>query len=257
MRYQKWGKVFTIRFETVTQRKDFPAGFKDYIADMVVERYPTYPRAARIADGTIHLLGVVLAIFGATGLISAAAIWAGQGHFGGGTVIAVAIYGAALIATFTASACYHLTPWERLRPTLRRIDHAAIYLKIAGTYTPLVVIIGSGFSYVVLGIVWALAVVGAVAKLFFWAAPGRLAQGLYLGLGWLSLALIWSLAQSLPLSATALIIAGGLLYSAGVIFFNWESFRFSTAIWHGFVLVASGCFFAAITMGTFAQAAIS
>ena len=221
------------------------------------EPYPTYPRAARIADGLIHLLGVILAITGAVGLIVATALWAYQGQIGGGTVAAVAVYGLALIATFVASAFYHLTPWERLRPTLRRIDHAAIYLKIAGTYTPLVVLIGSGFGYVILALVWILAVVGAVAKLFFWAAPGRLAPGLYLGLGWLSLALIWSLAHSLPVSATALIVMGGLLYSAGVIFFNWESFKFSNAIWHGFVLIASGCFFAAITLGTFAQAGIS
>ena len=152
---------------------------------------------------------------------------------------------------------YHLTPWERLRPTLRRIDHDAIYLKIAGTYTPIVVMIGSGFGYLILGLVWILAVVGAAAKPFFRAAPGKLAPGLYLGLGWLSLALIWSLAHSLPVPATALVIVGGLLYSAGGVFFKWESFKFSNAIWHGFVLVASVCFFAAIALGTFAQAGVS
>lgn len=221
------------------------------------EPYPTYPRAARIADGLIHLLGVIFAVGGATGLVIAAGFWARQGEIGAGTVAALAVYGLALVATFVASASYHLTPWEGLRPVLRRIDHAAIYLKIAGTYTPLVVMIGSGFAYVILGLVWVLAVIGAVAKLFFWAAPGRLAPGLYLGLGWLSLALIWSLAQRLPVPATAFIVTGGLLYSAGVIFFNWETFKFSNAIWHGFVLVASGCFFAAIALGTFAGTAVS
>ena len=241
----------------VTRRNGLLARFKVYLFDMSIETYPSFPRAARIADGLIHLLGVILAITGAAGLIIAAVIWAKQGLIGGGTVAAVSVYGAALIATFVASACYHMTPWERLRPALRRIDHAAIYLKIAGTYTPLVMLIGSGFSYVVLGFVWALALGGAVIKLFFWAAPGRLAPMLYLGLGWLSLLLIWSLAHRLPPSATGLIVAGGLLYSAGVIFFNWESFKFSNAIWHGFVLVASVCFFAAITLGTFAQAGIS
>lgn len=242
---------------SVTRRNDFLADIWAYISIMTYEPYPTYPRAARIADGMIHLLGVILAVAGAAGLIIAAGFWARQGQIGGGTVAAVSVYGAALIATFVASACYHLTPWERLRPTLRRIDHAAIYLKIAGTYTPLVVLIGSGFGYVVLALVWVLALVGAVAKLFYWAAPGRLAPGLYLGLGWLSLALIWSLAHSLPLPATALVVTGGLLYSAGVIFFNWDSFKFSNAIWHGFVLVASICFFTAIALGTFAQAGIS
>lgn len=209
--------------------------------------YPAFARSERIADGVIHLLGVIFALTGAVLLIGFAAIWSG-----GAQTAAVSVYGAALMATFVASACYHMTPWERLRPALRRIDHAAIYLKIAGTYTPLVVMIGSGFGYVVLALVWVLALVGALAKLFFWATPGRWATLLYLVLGWLSLALIWSLAQTLPVPATVLIVAGGLLYSAGVIFFNWESLKFSNAIWHGFVLSASGCFFAAITLGTFA-----
>ena len=95
------------------------------------------------------------------------------------------------------------------------------------------------------------------------AGQGTMVQGrllaewavLYLVLGWLSVALIWSLAQTLPLPATILVIIGGLLYSAGVIFFNWETLKFSNAIWHGFVLAASGCFFAAITVGTFAMGA--
>ena len=216
---------------------------------MIHEPYPTFARSERIADGVIHAVGVTLAMTGAILLVVFAAFWAGAGQ-----IAAVSVYGTALIATFSASAFYHMTPWEGLRPTLRRIDHAAIYLKIAGTYTPLVILIGSGFGYVVLGLVWVLAVAGAVAKLFFWAAPGRLAPVLYLVLGWLSVALIWSLAQTLPLPATILVIIGGLLYSAGVFFFNWESLKFSNAIWHGFVLAASACFFAAITVGTFALA---
>ena len=208
--------------------------------------YPAFARSERIADGVIHLLGVILALTGVVLLIVFAGFWAGAGQ-----IAAVSVYGTAMIAMFVASACYHMTPWEALRPALRRIDHAAIYLKIAGTYTPLVVMIGSGFSYAMLGLVWILALTGALAKLFFWATPGRLAPLLYLFLGWLSLTLIWSLAHSLPVTATALIMIGGLLYSAGVIFFNWETLKFSNAIWHGFVLAASGCFFAAITLGTF------
>lgn len=213
--------------------------------------YPAFARSERIADGVIHLFGVTLALTGAVLLIVFAALWAGAGQ-----VAAVSVYGGALIATFTASAFYHMTPWDRLRPTLRRIDHAAIYLKIAGTYTPLVVLVGSGFSYVVLALVWGLAVIGVAAKLFFWATPGRFAPLLYLVLGWLSIALIWPVATTLPVAATILVVTGGLLYTAGVIFFNWESLKFSNAIWHGFVLAASGCFFAAITVGTFAVATL-
>ncbi|MEL7181350.1 MAG: hemolysin III family protein, partial [Pseudomonadota bacterium] len=165
-------------------------------------------------------------------------------------ITAITIYGATLIATFVASAFYHMTPWEGIRPILRRFDHAAIYLKIAGTYTPLVVMIGSGFAYAVLALVWGLAVIGMVLKLFFWRTPGRFGPALYLVMGWLSLALIWSLWPIVPLSAMVLMGIGGLLYTAGVPFYATETMKFSIAIWHGFVVAASACFFAAITIAT-------
>jgi hemolysin III len=210
--------------------------------------YPTPARSERIADGTVHALGVIGSVAGAVLLI----IWA-AGTASAAQITAIAIYGATLIATFVASAAYHLTPWHTIRPLLRRFDHAAIYLKIAGTYTPLVVMIGSGFAYLVLGVVWALAVVGVVLKLFFWRVPGRFGPALYLIMGWLSLALIWSLWPLVPLSTMILIAVGGLLYTAGVPFYATERLPYSTAIWHGFVVVASACFFIAIATGVAAQ----
>lgn len=211
--------------------------------------YPAYARSERIADGLIHGVGVMLALTGTVLLVVFAALWADGG---GGQVAAIAVYGGALLASLIASACYHMTPWEWLRPGLRRVDHAAIYLKIAGTYTPLVVLIGSAFGYMVLAAVWGLALVGAVLKLGFWRNPGRLATAFYLVLGWASLLLVWPLVQTLPVGASILVLCGGLLYTAGVTFYSWDSLKFATAIWHGFVLAASGCFFAAITVGTFA-----
>ena len=207
--------------------------------------YPTYARAERIADGTMHAVGVLGAVTGAVVLI----IWS-SGNTTAGQIAAISVYGATLIATFVASAFYHMTPWESIRPTLRRFDHAAIYLKIAGTYTPLVVMIGSGFAYVVLAVVWGLAVVGMVLKLFFWRTPGRFGPALYLIMGWLSLALIWSLWPIVPVSAMVLMAVGGLLYTAGVPFYASETMKFSIAIWHGFVVAASACFFAAIAIAS-------
>ncbi|WP_090206930.1 PAQR family membrane homeostasis protein TrhA [Yoonia litorea] len=206
--------------------------------------YPTDALSERIADGAVHAIGVLAAITGAILLISWSVFHASEGQ-----ILAIAIYGATLIATFAASAFYHLTPWDSIRPLLRRFDHAAIYLKIAGTYTPLVVMIGNGFAYLVLGVVWTLAVVGVVLKLFFWRTPGRFGPVLYLIMGWLSLALIWSLWPIVPLSAMILIGVGGLLYTAGVPFYATHTMKYSTAIWHGFVLAASACFFAAIAIG--------
>ncbi|MEJ8563195.1 hemolysin III family protein [Yoonia sp. GPGPB17] len=207
--------------------------------------YPIYARSERIADGTMHAVGVLGAITGAVVLI----VWA-SGHATAAQIAAIAVYGATLIATFVASAFYHMTPWEGIRPILRRFDHAAIYLKIAGTYTPLVVMIGSWFAYTVLAVVWGLAVVGMVLKLFFWRTPGRFGPALYLIMGWLSLALIWSLWPIVPVSSMVLIAIGGLLYTAGVPFYASETLKFSTAIWHGFVVAASACFFAAIAIAT-------
>ena len=205
--------------------------------------YPTYARVERIADGTMHAVGVIGAVIGTVMLL----VWA-AGIATAGQMAALSIYGATLIATFVASAFYHLTPWEGIRPFLRRCDHAAIYLKIAGTYTPLVVLIGTGFAYAVLGLVWTLAVIGLVMKLFFWRTPGRFGPALYLIMGWLSIALAWSLWPVVPVAAMVLIAIGGLLYTGGVPFHMAERLKFSIAIWHGFVVAASACFFSAILL---------
>ncbi len=210
--------------------------------------YPTYARSERIADGTMHAVGVLGAVAGAVVLI----VWS-SGQAAAGHIAAISVYGATLIATFVASAFYHMTPWESIRPILRRVDHAAIYLKIAGTYTPLVVMIGTGFAYGVLALVWVLAMIGMVLKLFFWRTPGRFGPALYLIMGWLSLALIWSLWPIVPVPAMVLIAVGGLLYTAGVPFYASETMKFSIAIWHGFVVAASACFFAAIVLATAAM----
>ena len=210
-----------------------------------LDAYPAYARSERIADGTLHAIGVAFALVGAVALM----VWA-LGRVPGGQTAALAVYGAALIATFTASAFYHMTPWTRIRPTLRRVDHAAIYLKIAGTFTPLAVLIGTGFAYAVLGAVWALAVWGITRKLFFWREPGRFGPALYLVMGWMAVLLLPSIAAIVPVPALVLLAVGGGLYTLGVVFFAWESLKFSNAIWHGFVLAASACFFAGIVMGT-------
>ena len=210
--------------------------------------YPTPARSERVADGIVHALGVIGAVVGAVFLV----IWA-LGVASPAQVAAIGVYGATLIATFAASAIYHISPWHHARPMLRRVDHAAIYLKIAGTYTPLVVIIGSGFAYLVLAVVWGLAVIGVVLKLFFWRVPGRFGPTLYLVMGWLSLLLIWSLWPIVPISTMVLIAVGGLLYTAGVPFYAATRLRYSTAIWHGFVVIASVCFFTAIATAVAAQ----
>lgn len=210
--------------------------------------YPNYTRSERVADGSMHAIGVTGAVLGAIMLLVWSAPVASPWE-----VTAIAVYAITLVGTFTASAFYHMTPWENIRPVLRRIDHAAIYLKIAGTYTPLVVMIGSGLAYVVLAIVWALAVIGMVLKLVFWSKPGQFGPALYLIMGWMSVVLVWSSWEALPFGY---ILAGGLLYTVGVLFHAARNMKFANAIWHGFVVAASACFFVAITVVTTQQTVV-
>ena len=202
--------------------------------------YP-HPTADTLADGTIHVLGLGFAI-PATILLTTDV--AGQG----GALTPILIYAACFVLSLLASAIYHLLPFDRPRALLGRIDHAAIYFKIAGTYPPLVVLIGTGFAYGILAVVWALAIIGAIAKLSFWSTESRASLYLYLGMGWLSVLLVWPMWQSLPPMALTLIGAGGLIYSLGTVIFAHPGMRFQNAIWHSFVLTASICFFAAISI---------
>ncbi|MCZ4255084.1 hemolysin III family protein [Sulfitobacter sp. PR48] len=202
--------------------------------------YP-YSRSETWADGAVHVAGLVLAIPASVLLLVEAA---GSQRL----TTAAALYAGCMIFAFAASAIYHLSPIDRTRPLLNRIDHAAIYFKIAGTYTPFVALIGSGFAYAVLGIVWALALVGAVAKLWFWGTDGRGSLALYLLMGWLAVLLFWPMWQVLPPAALFLVSVGGIIYSVGAWVFAKPAFRFQNAIWHSFVLSASTCFFAAVAI---------
>ncbi|WP_299283683.1 hemolysin III family protein [uncultured Tateyamaria sp.] len=205
--------------------------------------YP-YSTPETLADAGVHLISLVAATGAGVLLI----LYVSQTH-GAPQIAATSIYATFLIFSLLASTAYHLLPWDRSRPIFHRIDHAAIYLKIAGTYTPLVVLIGSAFAYAVLAGVWLVALFGALAKLSFWATDARGSLALYLAMGWASVLLIWPMWQALPASAVALIAAGGLLYTMGTVFFARDSLRFQNAIWHSFVLAASACFFGAVSLG--------
>lgn len=204
--------------------------------------YPKYTRAERVADGVVHVIGVTAALAGVATIFL---MW--YQHMPWSTFVATSVYAAGLILMLSASAAYHLGAYTAARPILRRIDHAAIYLKIAGTFTPLSVLLGTAFGYVILGLVWLLALVGAAAKLM--AARGAMSTGWWpqVALGWIGVALLVPLWSLLPPQSLWLILTGGIIYSVAVIFYCWETLRFANAIWHAFVLVATGCFFMGIS----------
>lgn len=203
--------------------------------------YPPYTPSERIADGVVHVAGLIAALAGVAAVYS---FWAFD--MDGVTLLAVTVYSLSLLAMLGASAAYHLLAHTPLRPLLRRLDHAAIYVKIAGTFTPLGILLGTAFGYVVLIGVWVFACLGALSKLRM--PHGSMTTGWlpYVALAWAGVVLILPLAGVLPWASLALIIAGGLLYTTGVIFYAWESLRFANAIWHVFVALASACFFIGI-----------
>ncbi|TCD14318.1 PAQR family membrane homeostasis protein TrhA [Oricola cellulosilytica] len=211
--------------------------------------YPNYTRAEKIADGIIHAIGITASVSGVVVLLAIAIP-----TLDASSSSALAIYGLTVVTLFTVSAAYHMIGSEGWKPWLRRCDQAAIFFKIAGTYTPLVLLLGNMFAYSVLAFVWVAALVGAIAKLSFWSQFEKFSTILFLALGWASVTLAWPIFDTLPLAVSVLILSGGVLYSVGVIFHQWDSLKFQNAIWHGFVLAASTCHFGAVVYGTFALA---
>jgi len=201
-----------------------------------------YDRAELIADGVVHGIGVLCGLVAATVLVVLTAVYATAFE-----IVGVSVYVAGLLAMLVLSAIYNLWPVSRAKWILRRFDHSAIYVLIAATYTPVIMQVkDSIFAMVLLIGVWCFAIVGVVLKL---ALPGRydrVAVGLYLAMGWSGVMLYDVVATALPGMAMWFVVAGGALYSLGVIFHAWQRLRFQNAIWHGFVLSGAACHYTAV-----------
>jgi hemolysin III len=205
--------------------------------------FPEYTLSERIADGCIHAVGfaaslVALFVLLFIGVKSDALLW----------VVSLTIYGLALVATFGFSAGYNLVIRPpKLKEWLRRLDHAAIFLMIAGTYTPFVLIkMNTPWGLGLLAVVWTMAAIGIGLKLFAPRLLEGLSTALYLVQGWAVLAAWEPLMSALPGRVLTLLVVGGVLYTLGVVFHLWERLPYSNAIWHGFVLSAASCHFAAV-----------
>ncbi len=211
-------------------------------------RSRVYTPAEQVADMAIHVVGVVAALLSVPVLVTLAANLRGDGAL----VTAVVVYGATMIAMLGLSATYNLARLRlragRALDWLRRLDHAAIYVKIAGTYTPFAVIAGGPIGRWLLIFVWSGAVLGMLTKLFAPWGWERFSVVLYLALGWAFVFAAGPISHSLTGATLALIAVGGGLYTIGVIFHLWERLPFQNAIWHLFVLVATFAFYAAVTV---------
>jgi hemolysin III len=204
--------------------------------------FPQYTIRERIADGCIHAIGVTASLVALTALLVIGAqsrplLWA----------VSLTIYGLALVATFSFSAGYNLVVRPKLKEVLRRLDHAAIFLMIAGTYTPFILIkMQTPWGFGLLAVVWTMAAIGIAIKLFAPRFLDGLSTALYLVQGWAVLAAWEPLMSALPGVALTLLMIGGVLYTVGVVFHLWERLPYQNAIWHGIVLSAASCHFAAV-----------
>ncbi|AZO82048.1 MULTISPECIES: hemolysin III family protein [unclassified Bosea (in: a-proteobacteria)] len=200
-----------------------------------------FNRAELWADGLVHGLGIMLGI-GAVAFLIARVVAADPMP----GLIPVVIYSCALMAVLLISAVYNMWPVSPMKWLIRRFDHSAIYVLIAGTYTPFLARMGEGaVAHILLAAVWIASAAGVLLKV---ALPGRydrLSIALYLLIGW-SGVFAWESVAQLPGMALWLIVTGGLLYTLGVVFHVWHALPFQNAIWHSFVLAASGCFYGAI-----------
>jgi hemolysin III len=201
-----------------------------------------YTLREELAHGISHGIGVGLAIVGLVFLLIAAIRYGNSWH-----IVSAAVYGSSLILLYLASTLYHLISNPKVKRIFQKLDHSMIYVLIAGTYTPLTLVtLRGGWGWTLFGLVWGMAVCGLVLEAVLPRRIGWLSLVLYLGMGWLVVIAGKPLLAALATGGLILLIAGGLFYSLGVIFYVWKKLSYNHAIWHLFVMAGSAAHFFAI-----------
>jgi hemolysin III len=187
----------------------------------------------------LHGVGLGLAIAALVVLVVFATNYGGGRH-----VASFSIYGSTLVLLYLSSTLYHSFPRGKVKDIFRVVDHACVYLLIAGTYTPLALIALQGpLGWTIFGIAWGLALLGIVYKIFWIKKFIVLSTLLYIAMGWMILAAIRPLIQSVNTTSLVFLGAGGLAYTLGTIFYGWQRLKYNHAVWHLFVLAGSICHF--------------
>lgn len=198
-------------------------------------RLKQYTLAEEIANSLTHGVGALLSA-GFMGVLLYNAWSTGDPW----RIAAAVIFGMSLVFMYLASTLYHAVPVPSLKHLLRTLDHCAIYILIAGTYTPFLLVSMRGtLGWTLFGLVWGLAVLGCAWKAFFVGRWDKLSTLLYVGMGWIVLVALKPAVMAVPPGATLLMLFGGLAYTGGVIFYVWDRLPFNHAVWHGFVLTGS------------------
>jgi hemolysin III len=194
-----------------------------------------YTFGEELANSLIHGFGILLSMAGLVALVSAAAVKGGMRE-----IASCAIYGATLVMLYTTSTLYHSVKRVEAKRVLRTLDHLAIFLLIAGTYTPFVLIALHGvWGWALFAIVWTLAAIGATFELTSLRRFRGAMVALYIAMGWVGLIAIKPLLAALPAAGLWLLFGGGVSYTFGVLFYRWHSLRYHHAVWHLFVLGGS------------------
>ncbi|HKB57661.1 MAG TPA: hemolysin III family protein [Lacunisphaera sp.] len=201
-----------------------------------------YSPREELLNRLTHALGAAFSAAGLVLLVVFSVLHGDAWH-----VVSTAIFGVTLVLLYTSSTLYHSFRSERTRQVLQKFDHAAIFLLIAGTYTPFVLVTLRGpWGWSLFGVVWGLAIVGVTLK-FWFAGRFRLSSTLiYLAMGWLVLVALKPLLAALPAGGFRLLVAGGLCYTGGAVFYLWKRLPYHHAVWHLFVLAGSACHWAAV-----------
>lgn len=195
-----------------------------------------------IANSVTHGVGLLAFLIGFPVLVIAAAQRGDPLQ-----VVGCSVFATSLVALYAASTIYHALPPSRAKRVFRVLDHTAIYLLIAGSYTPFTLgVLRGPFGWTLLAVVWGLAALGILHKLLLGMRFPHLSTAYYLAMGWLGVAAIGPITAQVPSAGLAWLAAGGLLYTAGVVFYAWERLRYGHMVWHLFVLAGSTCHFIAV-----------
>jgi hemolysin III len=200
------------------------------------------PRREEVVNAITHGIGIAASLAGGIVLVTLSAATANVWQ-----IVSAVVFSVSLVLLYLTSTLYHWVQGEAAKTRLKTLDHCAIFVLIAGTYTPFTLVTLRGpLGWGLFGAIWGLAVAGIIFKLFFTGRLRLLSTLMYVAMGWLALIVIGPLVRAIPTSALVWLIAGGLSYTVGTLFYHNRRIPYSHAIWHLFVLGGSICHFAAI-----------
>ncbi|BDR66178.1 hemolysin D [Clostridium tetani] len=203
-----------------------------------------YTKKEEIANAITHGIGVIFSIVALVLLVVFATKYKDAWY-----TVSYSIYGSTLIILYMCSTLYHSFTNEKVKKIFRKFDHSSIFLLIAGTYTPFTLTILRGkLGWSILGIIWAITIVGIVLKIVCFEKMEKVSTFLYIAMGWVIVVALKSIISSLPVKGIVLLIAGGLIYTVGCIFYAKDKIPYNHAIWHVFVLGGSVCHFFSILL---------